>query len=232
MPDRVSIKLNGVSLVGDLSGALYWPMRRLLAVADTHFEKGSSLATQGRLLPPYDTRTTLERLAEAMRTYRPTQVFCLGDSFHDPAAGHRLAKADGTRLRRLAEGVDWLWICGNHDPAPPLDFGGRIESEMTVGALVFRHEARPDAAAGEISGHFHPKFGLSVRGRHVGGRCFATDGRRLILPAFGAYAGGLDLREPPLAALFSSGLQAHVIGRDRLHSFALAGRSRALRRTA
>jgi uncharacterized protein len=223
----LTFRLNGAELIADISGALVWPGQRTLAVADLHLEKGSAYARQGSLLPPYDTRATLERLAEAVARYRPVRVICVGDSFHDHGAGQRLALADQVRLRHLTAAHDWIWICGNHDPQPPADWGGRIFDEVVAGALVFRHEAVPQRGAGEVSGHFHPKAGLSVRGRHVGGRCFVTDGLRLILPAFGAYAGGLDVREPAIARLFPNGFQAHVIGRGKLHSFAAGGRSAA-----
>ncbi|MGH6959919.1 MAG: ligase-associated DNA damage response endonuclease PdeM, partial [Dongiaceae bacterium] len=193
-------------------------------VADLHLEKGSGFARRGSFLPPYDTRTTLARLADVVRRHRPEQVICVGDSFHDDGAADRLAGDDAILLRRLTVACDWTWICGNHDPRPPGTWGGSIAAELTIGSLTFRHEARPAAGRGEVSGHFHPKAGLSVRGRHVGGRCFITDGRRLILPAFGAYAGGLDVGDPAIAGLFRGQRLVLVIGRNRLHSLALTPR--------
>lgn len=212
--DQSPIEVNGAQLIGDLSGALYWPARRLLVVADLHLEKGSSYAASGQLLPPYDTTATLERLAAACRRYAPARVLCLGDSFHDGEASERLATEDRARIEALTGAYDWIWLCGNHDPEPPADWGGRVESELVEGPLVFRHEAldgRP--AAGEVSGHFHPKASVKVRFRRLTARCFVTDSRRLILPAFGAFTGGLNVLEPAIAGLFPRGFEAHLLGR-------------------
>ncbi len=214
--------LNGAALVADLSGALWWPARRTVVVADLHLEKGSGFARRGSLLPPYDTRTTLERLGDTLARLEPERVICLGDSFHDEAAAERMTTGDGAALARLAAAHDWIWICGNHDPTPPARWGGRAAAEIVDGPLVFRHEALAGRVAGEVSGHFHPVAGLSVRGRHVGGRCFAVGRRRVILPAFGAYAGGLDVLDPAIAGLLRDGFRTYVIGRTRLHRLTAA----------
>ena len=220
MTEPTPLHLNGAELLADLSGALAWPDRRLLAVADLHLEKGSAFASRGRLLPPYDTTNTLGRLEAAIQGHRPETVVCLGDSFHDIQGAGRLAGSDAARLRRMTNAVDWIWVAGNHDPAPPADLGGRAMLEYCLGPLVFRHIAESGPVAGEVSGHFHPKAGFNWRGRHVGGRCFIGDARRLILPAFGAYAGGLDVRDPAIAGLFGRAARIHILGRTRLHSFA------------
>ena len=221
-PDRghAALTLNGAALIADLSGAITWPAQRLLAVADLHLEKGSAFAVRGRLLPPYDTAATLARLEAVIDAHRPETVICLGDSFHDIGAAGRLGALDAQRLAGLTQAVDWIWIAGNHDPAPPTLLGGRTMREFRRGPLVFRHIAENGLVVGEVSGHFHPKAGFSWRGRRVGGRCFIGDARRLILPAFGAYAGGLDVRHPAIAALFGRSARIHILGRKRLHSFA------------
>ena len=220
--DTLEFDLNGVALTADLSGALVWPAAETLIVADLHLEKGSGLARRGSLLPPYDSRATLRRLAEAIARYRPRRVICVGDSFHDRQASARLGAEDAATLAGLIAGRDWLWLTGNHDPAPPDRWGGRTVEEITVGPLVFRHQARPGRVAGEISGHFHPKASLSWRGRRVGGRCFVAGRERVILPAFGAYAGGLDVLEPAIADLFAGGFQALLLGPRRLRGFSAA----------
>jgi DNA ligase-associated metallophosphoesterase len=222
MSEPTALRLNGADLLADLSGALSWPERRLLAVADLHLEKGSGFAARGQLLPPYDTAQTLAQLAAAIERHEPETVVCLGDSFHDGKAGQRLGQADGERLAGLIGGRRWIWIVGNHDPAPPLHLGGIAQPELTLGPLLFRHIAAADASPGEVSGHFHPKAALNWRGRRLGGRCFIGDDRRLILPAFGAYAGGLDVRDPAIAGLFGRRTRIHILGQSRLHSF-LAG---------
>jgi hypothetical protein len=213
------LPLNGAELILHVSGALWWPAASTLAVADLHLEKGSAFAERGRPLPPYDSAVTLDRLAALVARFHPRRVVCLGDSFHDGGAANRLPAPLGETLASLARERDWIWILGNHDPAPPESWGGRMLPIFTEGPLQFRHEAEGVHAAGEVSGHFHPKAGISWRGRRVTGRCFVEDGRRLILPAFGAYAGGLDARDPAIAALFPRGFRVHIAGRDRLHSF-------------
>jgi len=222
MSEPAMLRLNGADLLADLSGALVWPERRLLAVADLHLEKGSGFAARGQLLPPYDTAQTLAQLAAVIERHEPETVVCLGDSFHDGKAAQRLGQADGERLAGVIGRRRWIWIAGNHDPTPPLHLGGVVQAELTLGPLLFRHIATAEASPGEVSGHFHPKAALNWRGRRLGGRCFIGDDRRLILPAFGAYAGGLDVRDPAIAGLFGQRTRIHILGQNRLHSF-LAG---------
>lgn len=216
-PD-IGIRLNGALLLPDPSGALVWPDRSLLAVADLHLEKGSAFARRGRMLPPYDTRATLDALEEALRRVRPARVLCLGDSFHDRGAAERLDPEERARLRRLTDSLDWLWVTGNHDPQPPEGLGGRSAAEADIGGLVFRHEAVP-GATGELSGHFHPAAVVQVPGRRVRGRCFATDGAKLILPSFGAFTGGLNVLDPALRSLLGPRFEVRLLARGRVHRF-------------
>lgn len=215
--------VNGAALVPDPSGALYWPAWETLVVADLHLEKGSSLAARGRgLLPPYDTGATLAKLVAACRRLRPRRVICLGDSFHDRAAEARLGPADRATLTALVRAHDWIWICGNHDPAP--DFIGRVETAVALGPLLFRHAPQPGSAPGEVAGHLHPAASVTVRGRSLRRRCFAADGARLVLPAFGAYAGGLDVRDAAFAGLFGGAFHAWMLGREAVHPIRFAPR--------
>ena len=226
---NAKLEVNGVALIADLSGALIWDTMETVVVADLHFEKGSAYAKRGTLLPPYDSRATLDALANVLRRYNPKRVICLGDSFHDDDGPVRLAEVDRKILSDLAESRDWIWIAGNHDPSPPESYSGRVLDEVTIGSLVFRHEAMPTHGAGEISGHFHPKAGLTVRGRRITGRCFVTDGKRLVLPAFGAYAGGLDVLDPVLSDLFVPKFTALVLGRTKVHRVSRARLARSRR---
>lgn len=211
--------VNGVHLLPDLSGAVYWPARRLLAVADLHLEKGSALARRGVLLPPYDTRATLDRLGGLLRRHAPRTVVCLGDSFHDAGGPGRMVEAEAEELRRMVAAREWIWIAGNHDPAPAGDLGGEWVAEFAVDGLVFRHAPLPDAAPGEVAGHLHPKATVGVGGQRVTRPCFVTDGRRLVLPAFGAYAGGLDVLDPAWRPLFPRrAFDVVMLGGDRLHT--------------
>ena len=217
MLDCLPLRLNGAELLADWSGALAWPAMGALAVADLHLEKGTSFAESGSLLPPYDTRATLDALEGAILRYDPRQVICLGDSFHDGEGPARLPPVERERLAALVAAREWIWIAGNHDPAPPSAIGGCVVvGDLRLGPLTFRHEAAADLAPGEVSGHFHPKASLWVRGRRLSGRCFLADARRVILPAFGAYAGGLDARDPALVSLFPEGCDVHFIGRTRI----------------
>ena len=216
---RSSLDVAGVTLVADLSGALFWGQQRLLVVSDLHLEKGSSFAARGVLLPPYDTVATLGRLAAVIARHDPRMVIALGDSFHDRTAHERLSESDRDALSALQVRRDWIWISGNHDPALPSDLGGVVATEVAIGPISFRHE--PSGAAGEIAGHLHPKARVSTRGRSMERRCFACDGERAVMPAFGAYAGGLSIRDAAFAKIFGTpGFMAHVLGDVRLHTIA------------
>lgn len=205
----------GVTLQALPSGALYWPAERLLAVADLHLEKGSSYAVNAlKLLPRHDTRQTLAVLSDLIDRLRPETIVCLGDSFHDRNAIDRLPPAERAEIERLTARARFVWIAGNHDPAPPPAGWGEVAEEIGRGALTFRHEALFGPAKGEISGHFHPVAALTVRGRGMRRRCFLTDGHRLILPAFGTYAGGLNALDPAIAQLFPDDYDALVVGKE------------------
>ena len=213
------VTIAGVTLVADLLGALYWDDERLLVVSDLHLEKGSSFAMRGVLLPPYDTVATLGRLGAVIARFNPATVIALGDSFHDRDAHGRLSPANRDILTALQARRDWIWISGNHDPDLPSDLGGSVAAEVAVGAVAFRHE--PTGACGEIAGHLHPKARVSRRGRSIERRCFAGDGTRVVMPAFGAYTGGLNIRDAAFARLFGgAAFTAHVLGDNRLHAIA------------
>jgi len=216
-----TLTLAGVTLIADTSGALFWPEERMLIVADLHLEKGSSFAARGVLLPPYDTASTLARLARLIERYDPRLVMALGDSFHDGGGPTRMADTDRASLKALQRGRDWLWIAGNHDPDPALGVGGRFADVLAVGPLSFRHEPSSDPCDGEIAGHLHPLARVAQRGRAVSRRCFAGDGRRLVMPAFGAYAGGLNVRDRAIFGLFGTlAFTAHMLGERRLYAVA------------
>jgi hypothetical protein len=210
-----SIPINSARLQPDLSGALVWPERRVLIVADLHLEKGSHYHGRSRhFLPPYDSAATLDDLEGVVARHQPETVICLGDSFHDRRAAERLSQESCRRIARLTKAHTWIWIAGNHDPAPTDSLGGEVHDEVVLGGLVFRHTAAPEGRpAGEISGHYHPKAAVRVRGRRVTARCFAGDGRRLILPAFGAYTGGLNVLAPAVRNLLGRTFAAHLLGR-------------------
>jgi DNA ligase-associated metallophosphoesterase len=214
-----TVDVAGVTLVADLFGALFWEEERLLVVSDLHLEKGSSFAARGVLLPPYDTVATLGRLAAVIARYDPCSVVALGDSFHDRDAHDRLSAPDRDAITALQAGRDWIWISGNHDPALPVSLGGVVAHEVAVGGIAFRHE--PTGAVGEIAGHLHPKARVSTRGRSMERRCFACDGARAVMPAFGAYTGGLSIRDAAFSKIFPTvGFMAHVLGDNRLHTIA------------
>lgn len=213
----------GIALATDCLGALYWPEQGALIVADLHLEKGSSFARRGQLLPPYDTTETLARLARLVAHYAPRIVIALGDNFHDGGGPNRLSAHDRASLSALQRGRDWIWIAGNHDPDPAEGIGGTFSEMLSLGALTFRHKPSADAPEGEIAGHLHPVARVAQRGRAVSRRCFATDGKALVMPAFGAYAGGLNIRDRAFAAVFGARqFKAHMLGEDRLYAFAVS----------
>ena len=214
-----ALEIVGVNFVADLSGALFWEEQRLLVVSDLHLEKGSSFAARGVLLPPYDTVATLGRLASVIARHDPRAVIALGDSFHDREAHERLSDSNRDALSALQARRDWIWISGNDDPALPRDLGGVVASEVAIGPITFRHE--PTGAVGEIAGHLHPKARVPTRGRSVERRCFACDGERAVMPAFGAYAGGLSIRDRAFQKVFTSlEFMAHLLGDNQLHAIA------------
>lgn len=208
-----------VRFVADPSGALVWPAAGTVVVADLHFEKGSAFAVRGALLPPYDTRATLARLEAVLRRWRPRRVISLGDGFHDARGAARLSAADRARLGAMIEAHEWLWVLGNHDPTPPAGLGGRTADAVELAGVVLRHRPEADPQGPEVAGHLHPKASVSVRGHRLSRPCFVGDRRRLVLPAFGAYTGGLDVRDPAIGGLFPEPPAIHLLGRRRVYTF-------------
>src|SRR5262245_34226579 len=215
------VTVNGIALAADCLGALYWREEGALIVADLHLEKGSSFARRGQLLPPYDTTETLARLARLIAHYAPRTVIALGDNFHDGGGHARLSPENRASLVALQRGRDWIWITGNHDPERAEGIGGSFAATFTIGVLSFRHLPSRDAPEGEIAGHLHPVARVAQRGRAVSRRCFACDGKALVMPAFGAYTGGLNVRNRAFFTVFGTrAFTAHMLGDRRLYAFA------------
>jgi DNA ligase-associated metallophosphoesterase len=203
-------------------GALFWPARRALLVADLHLEKASWFAKGGQMLPPYDSIATLADLTAIAAATGAREIWCLGDSFHDTHGCDRLPGEARDLLTALTSATRWTWIVGNHDPGFADHCGGEIVDEADVDGLILRHEADPAEARPELSGHFHPKLRISHRGRLVSRRCFVATATKLILPAFGSLTGGLDAHHPEIVRAVGSGAQALVPVRDRLLRFPIA----------
>jgi len=225
MTHALHITVNGETLLLDKSGVAVWPAERTLIFADLHFEKGSAYARRGALLPPYDTRSTIKRMDEVIGRHKPSRVIALGDSFHDGDAAARLDGEECEMLARLAAGADWIWVEGNHDPKPPAWIGGRVAAGVALGGLVFRH--LPSGQAGEVAGHLHPATTVKRNGMSVRRRCFVSNGVRLLLPAFGAYAGGLDVRDAAIASLFADGFAVYALGRERVYAVHMPRRKKS-----
>jgi DNA ligase-associated metallophosphoesterase len=214
---ETGIEIAGTSAVLDPAGALWLPESRTLIVADLHLEKGSAFARQGMFLPPYDTHATLALLARLVARREPRAVVCLGDSFHDRGGFGRLGDSDRRTLAHLQRGRSWVWVTGNHDRELPADTGGDIVAQFACQGLTFRHEPTPAPADGEVAGHLHPSAKVRSRGRSVRCRAFATDGVRMVLPAFGVLTGGLNVLDRAFAPLFPAAvLRAVLIGGGRL----------------
>ena len=218
----VPFSFGGHALFALRQGAVFWPARRALLVADLHLEKGSWFALKGQMLPPYDTLATLADLAALVAATGAEELWCLGDSFHDVGGCERLPAAARATLTGLTGAVRWTWITGNHDPAIADRCGGDVATEALVDELVLRHEADPAEARPELSGHFHPKLRLTVRGKRVARRCFVATQRKLILPAFGALTGGLDATHPAIVRAVGASAEALVPVDDRMLRFRLA----------
>lgn len=212
------LSLGAAEAILRASGALWLEAERALICADLHLEKGSAYAARGQLLPPYDTRETLKRLAAEAEALAPARIVLLGDTFHDGRSEERLADDDADRLRALATGRTLVWVVGNHDADGPKALPGEIAEEIDLGGLTLRHEPQPGLQPGEVAGHLHPAARVrSLRGS-VRRRCFITDGERMILPAFGAYAGGLNVRDAAFAGLFARRPIAGALGSSRVHA--------------
>jgi hypothetical protein len=212
------MELSGVAVRMRPSGALWLEARRWLIAGDLHLEKGSSYGARGQLLPPYDTRATLEKLTAEVAATEPQAVILLGDTFHDGRALERLNPEDRVRLEWLAHGRTLVWVTGNHDPEAPAGLPGVSADTVQADGLVLRHEPGAGAQPGEVSGHLHPCVRVLGRSGAVRTRTFLTDGTRLILPAFGAYAGGLNCRDTAFDGLWSGPVLAGALGRDRVHA--------------
>ncbi len=218
----VPFSFAGHDLAALPGGALWWPARHALIVADLHFEKASWFAKRGQMLPPYDSIATLADLTALVVAVAPRELWCLGDSFHDSAGCDRLPEAAQTMLRALTGRLDWRWITGNHDAGLIDHCGGLIVDEAQVDGLILRHEADPGDVRPELSGHFHPKLRVSARGRSVARRCFIASDTKLILPAFGSLTGGLDAGHPEIVRAVGTAAEALVPVASRMLRFPLA----------
>ncbi len=199
------IRLGGLELVPDLSGALFAPDLKSLLVADLHLEKASNMAKRGVHLPPYDTRATLALLEAVIAHALPERLIFLGDSFHDDDARERMDGADLAKLRKVTEHTETIWITGNHDPRPPSDIGGRIASEVALGDITLRHEPSQLADGKfEIAGHLHPGATVSQRGKRIRCKCLIGNGQRLVMPAFGSFTGALSISSEPFRKIFAA----------------------------
>lgn len=212
------IDVNGETLLLDACGAAFLPAHGTLVFADLHFEKGSSYARGQQFLPPYDSRATLLRMAQAIARHKPARVVALGDSFHDRDAADRLGGDEREVLEGLGKAAHFVWIAGNHDPHPPTWLGGEITDGYRLGGLTFRHEPLSIFHAGEVAGHLHPCASVAKWGRSVRRRCFVSDGLRILLPSFGAYTGGLDVGDGAIASLFAGPFHAYMLGNTRVYA--------------
>jgi DNA ligase-associated metallophosphoesterase len=218
----VPLSFAGHEFLADPQGALYWPSERALLVADLHLEKASWFARLGQFLPPYDSHATLTALTDLVERTAATRLYCLGDSFHDRFGCDRLPEAARSLLLNLTSSLDWVWILGNHDPGFADHCGGRLVEEVHVRGLTLRHEANPDDPSPELSGHYHPKLRLTLKGRNVSRRCYVASETKLILPAFGALTGGLDAHHPEIRRKVGTRAAALVPVADRLLRFPIA----------
>ncbi len=218
----VALSFAGETFVPQPCGALFWPSQAMLLLADLHLEKASFYGVHGQFLPPYDSVDTLTCLIDALAATGATRVACLGDSFHDVGGVERLPAPVRDTLQRLTRDLDWLWVTGNHDDAAAAALGGRVAIAAAIAGVMLRHEAIPGDPTPEISGHFHPKLRLTLRGRRVVRRCFAVTPTKLVLPAYGALTGGLDITDPAFIRAVGAPLAALVATPERLLRFPVA----------
>jgi len=218
----VPFSFAGETFSATADGALFWPSQNALLVADLHLEKASWFARLGQFLPPYDSHATLTALAGEVERTGATRLYCLGDSFHDRFGCERLPASARALLTDLTRRLEWTWIVGNHDPGFADHCGGTLADEVELAGIILRHEAVSVEARPEMSGHFHPKLRLHLRGRSVSRRCFVASRTKLILPAFGSLTGGLDAHHPEIMKSVGNDAAALVPVSDRLLRFPLA----------
>ena len=212
-----ALQIGAAEAVPHATGALYLPSEQTLLLSDLHFEKASFFAGRGVFLPPYDTRATLAAMALAMAAFSPTRVIAMGDSFHDRHGAARVCAADRDALAALQAGRDWLWLTGNHDPEAAGDLPGDVAAEAEISGIRLVHE--PSLREGpEIAGHLHPAAKVRLRGKSIRRRCFIGDGARLVLPAMGAFTGGLNICDPAFRSLFARGADVWMLGDDRVYN--------------
>ena len=215
------LSICGKAFRAHMSGALYWPSEKALIVSDLHLEKGSHFAARGQLLPPYDTRETLRRLAEAIDSYDVETVIALGDSLHDTTAAERIDPADLETLRILQQDRDWIWITGNHDPKVDAVLAGHVLPSLSVEGMSLCHDPAPGAVTHEIAGHLHPAARLVLHGTSLRRPCFVGNGLRLVMPAFGAFTGGLNILDAAFEPLFGNdGIAVWMLGQEGLYPVA------------
>jgi uncharacterized protein len=215
------ISVCGKAFVADQSGALYWPSVDALIVGDLHLEKASAFAKTGQFLPPYDTRETLARLARVLDETNASTVVALGDSLHDVGGADRMSEADLAALQMLQEDRDWIWVTGNHDSAISNRLGGTVVDELTVDGMTLRHVPGHGHVTHEIAGHLHPAARLSRHGHTIRRPCFVGNGVRLVVPAFGALTGGLNILDDAFEPLFGhDGMQVWMLGQDGVYPIA------------
>jgi DNA ligase-associated metallophosphoesterase len=217
-----AVTIGATTFTALAEGALWLAAERVLVVADLHFEKGSSFARRGQLLPPYDTAATLAALTALIFRFDPACVVALGDSFHDNDGVARMAPYDRAALAALQRGRDWVWIAGNHDDELPIGLAGDHATELALGEVTLRHEPSERPTGGEIAGHLHPAARVFGRSGSVRRRCFVASEERAVLPAFGALTGGLNVLAPVFAPLFPDGFIAYVMGADAVYPVAPA----------
>lgn len=215
------VSICGKSFVADMSGALFWPAEDCLIVADLHLEKGSSFAQRGQMLPPFDTKETLQKLAAVIDKFAATSVIALGDSLHDRGAAERISADDLETLRIMQEDCEWIWVTGNHDPEIAPRLGGHVFESVSISGTTLRHEPTLTRTTHEIAGHLHPAARFSRHGYAIRRPCFISNGLRLVMPAFGTYAGGLNVLDDAFLPLFGNdGMMVWMLGQEGLYPIA------------
>ena len=212
----------GVELCALAEGGLFHPRSRSLLLADLHLEKASSYALRGQMLPPYDSIETLKRVAALVERTGAEAVICLGDSFHDTAGVSRIDGEARALLQALTAQVEWIWVVGNHDRVIADGHGGTSAADLEMDGLILRHEADSRDFRPEISGHYHPKYMVTLRGRRVSRPCFVAGKTKLILPSFGVLTGGMDAADPAILRAVGRDARALIAVRERLLDFPLA----------
>ena len=217
-----SIKKNikGEKFVFDKSGSIFLENLNTLIFSDLHLGKGLSFANLGNLIPPFDLDETLLNLKNIIEKYNPKRLISLGDSFHENKSIQKMERKYVNIINNLFHKINITWIEGNHDSN--LLFKEKIQGNFKnfykLKNFKFVHSKSEidELNIFEFSGHYHPKITLKFNGLNYSYKCFILTDSFCILPSFGTYTGGLDIKSSALKKILPINKQIIILGNNKI----------------